>query len=148
MWSSWLRGRFRKSWPRWGGSSRWSQHLEANLQCLAGSKESSRSAGTVTESVKGVTDGQMQSPRGREKMTVGPNAHLGGQRLSQPNQTSTLPRAMNLNFQVWQIRPYASKAPPTSCLCIFCESTFGGSTNITCPHMYAPLDHSPPPTGV
>uniref|UniRef100_A0A8C6VUL4 Insulin-like growth factor 2 mRNA binding protein 3 n=1 Tax=Nothobranchius furzeri TaxID=105023 RepID=A0A8C6VUL4_NOTFU len=62
-----------------------------------------------------------ECPKGK-KATVGPHAHLRGQRLWKPNIHPFLIYLMD--FEVWQIRPCASKAPPTSPLCIFVRMYF------------------------
>lgn len=138
MSSSWPRGRFKRSWPRLGGSSRPSLHLEHNLHCPAGSKDPVNLEEMVTESARRLdrwTDG-LES-RGRHRQGV--EMLISGVKCYQ-NPTKHLPLLVLLDelSRVAKKRTCASKPPPTSPLHL-CENVFlRAPNNVTCPHMYAP----------
>lgn len=146
MSSSWPKGRFRRSWPRLGGSSSsLSQHLEPNLHCPAGSKRSSGPGGMVTESARRLdrwTDATESRGRRRQGVVMLISGVKGYQ-----NPTKHPPLLVLLDelSSVANKRPYASNTSTHLTSLHLCEIVLLRAPNVvTCPHMYTPLDRSPP----
>lgn len=104
--------------------------------------------GTVTESARRLdrrTDAAESGGRIRRQGVV---MLISGVRGYQ-NPTKHLPLLVLLDdlSSVADKRPCTSKTPPTSPSCISMRMYFWGlPMNVTCPHMYTPLERSPPPT--
>ena len=135
MLSSWPRGRFRRSWPRWGGNNSLSPHLEPNLHCPAGSKRPSGPRGMVTESARRL-DSWTDAAESRGRRRQGVVMLISGVKGYQ-NPTKHPPLLVLLELSSVAKRLCASKPPPTSPLCVCVRMYFGGlptSPALTCAH--------------
>lgn len=98
--SSWPRGRFRRSWPRLGGSSSPSLHLEPNLRCPAGSKDPVNLEDWWLNLPEDLTDGQVEwRPRGDVDKGLKCSSQGSNVIRTQPNIYPSLSYLMN--FQEW-----------------------------------------------